>query len=263
MEVGILGVFLQFMHYVTLPGVMALVCAVTFMAVDRKCGKAMMLSLSAAAGLNTLLKNLFGISRPWLMHPETAPFLAEGSFSFPCLHTQVTAAVLCVYALLSGKSQTRFISMAGICVTVAARLMSGVQSAADVMAGIAAGILCAVVICRVRYGGNIAAGILISGILFLMGTAAALFFDDPWGAGSALTVIFLDLLEPNFVKAAGGRTGLGKFCGTVLAIGIYTGIYVFLPFLIEWQVSPFWTGQILIVFILTAIPCLLSLFPVF
>lgn len=263
MEGGIFRFFLQFMHYATLPCVMALVCVVIFVAGDRKGGKVMMLSLSVATGLNTLLKVLFRVPRPWIMHAESAPFLAEGGFSFPCLHTQVIAAVLCSFALIFGKRQSRYLSAAVICITAAVRVMSGVQSAGDVLAGIAAGILCAVFVYLFRYSGNAVVYRLTGGIVFMMGIAAAFFFDDPWGAGSALTVFVLDLLEPIFAKADGRRTCFGKLYGAVFAIGIYAGIYIFLPFLIEWLITPLWPGQILIVFLLTLFPSLLPLLSMF
>lgn len=263
MENGILRLFLQFMHYATLPSSMALVCLITFMADDRKRGKAMMLSLSAAASLNTLLKVLFQVPRPWLMHAELSPFLAEGGFAFPCLHTQVTAAVLCAFAIFSGKRMTRFLCAGSICVTAAVRVISSVQSAWDVLAGIAAGLLCAVLVCRFRSTGKAGPERLTGGIVFLLGTAAAVLFNDPWGAGSALSVFVLDILEPLFVKADSGWTRFGKLYGTVFAIGIYIAAYIFLPFLIEWLVTPLWPGQILIVFLFMLIPGLLSLLPVF
>ena len=140
--------------------------------------------------------------------------------------------------------------------------MSGVQSAADVLAGIAAGILCAVLICRFRFNGNAADGRLLGGIVFLTGIAAV-FAGDPWGIGAALSVFILDLIEPLFIKADGVRTCFGKLYGAVLGIGIYTGLYIFLPFLIEWLVTPLWPGQVLIVFLITMFPCLLPLLPFF
>lgn len=263
MEEGIFTFIFRFIHYASLPAALVLFCAVIFTADDRKRGKAMMLSLSAAVSLNVLLKAVFRVPRPWLMHPETAPLLAEGGYALPCLHTQVTAAVLCAFALFSGKKRIRFLCAAGICVTAAVRVMGGVQSAADVLTGIAAGILCAFLICRFRYSGNAAARRLTGGIVFMTGAAAAVFFSEPWGAGSALSVLALDLLERVFSGADSGRTRFGKLYGTVLAIGIYAGAYIFLPFLIEWLVTPFWPGQIMIVFLVTLLPCLLPLFPVF
>ncbi|MBQ6507939.1 MAG: phosphatase PAP2 family protein [Flexilinea sp.] len=260
---AIIRVFFELMHYATLPGAMALFCVVVFMTDDRKHGKTMMLSFSAAAALNTLLKVLFRIPRPWMTYAESAPFLAEGGFAFPCLHTQVTAAVLYAFALLSGKRLPGILCAAGICITAAVRVISGVQSCVDVLVGAAAGIICTVLICCFRSGGNAVSARLTGGIVFLTGLAAAVFFDDPWGAGSALSVFVLDLLESISHKADEGRTRLGKLYGTVLAIGIYFGICFFLPFLIEWLITPLWPGQILIVFLLTLLPCLLSFFPVF
>ena len=228
MEDGILRVFLEFMHYATLPGAMALFCVVVFMADDRKHGKTMMLSFSAAAGLNTLLKVLLRIPRSWMMHAGSAPFLAEGGFAFPCLHTQVTAAVLCAFSLLSGKRLPGILCAAGIFITAAVRAICRVQSGMDVLVGAAMGIICAVIICRFRSGGNAVSGRLTGWVVFLTGLAAAVFFDDPWGAGSALRVFVLDLLEPISHKADEGRTRLGKLYGTVLAIGIYFGICFFI-----------------------------------
>ena len=255
-------VFLLF-HYATLPCVLASVCAAVFMVYDRKRGKTMLLSLSAAVSLNTLLKALFMVPRPWAIHPETAPFMAEGGYAFPCLHMQATAAVLCAFALLSGKRPIRILCAAGILTAAVWRIAGGLQSAVDALAGVAAGILCAVLICRFRSDENAPAGRLAAGIVFLSGIAAAIFFDDPWGAGSAMSVFVLDLLEPFFVKADSGRTRFGRLYGTILAIGVYAGMYIFLPFLIEWLITPLWPGQILIIFLITLFPCLLSLFPVF
>lgn len=263
MEGRILSAFLQFVHYATLPAGQALLCVAVFIAAERKRGKAMMLSLSAASVLNILLKVLFRVPRPWLMDVTSAHFPAEGGYAFPCLHAQVTAAVLCTAALTSGKRLSRFLCAAGICITAAVRVMSGVQSLADVSAGIAAGILCAVLVCRFRYYGNRTAGMLTGGITILIGIAAALFFDDPWGPGAALSVLILDLAEPVFLKSDKGRTAFGKCYGMILGIGVYSGLYIFLPFLIEWLVTPFWPGQVLIVFLIMLLPCLLPLFPFF
>ena len=104
---------------------------------------------------------------------------------------------------------------------------------------------------------------LTGGITILIGIAAALFFDDPWGPGAALSVLILDLAEPVFLKSDKGRTAFGKCCGMILGIGVYSGLYIFLPFLIEWLVTPFWPGQVLIVFLIMLLPCLLPLFPFF
>ena len=66
-----------------------------------------------------------------------------------------------------------------------------------------------------------------------------------------------------FEKADSGRTRFGIFYGTLLGIGLYIGLFMFLPFLVEWQVTPLWPGQVLIVFLITLLPCLLKIFPIF
>ena len=146
--------FLQVMYYATLPGAAALFCVLVFTAGDRRRGRLLMLTLSAALSLNTLLKMLFKMPRPWLMHAENAPFLAEGGYALPCDHTQLISAVLCAFALTSRRRPVRFLCAAGICLTAAVRVWSGVQSAADVLAGLIAGLLCAVLLCRFRHNGR-------------------------------------------------------------------------------------------------------------
>ena len=114
MENGISAVFLQAVYYASLPGAAALFCVLVFTAGERRRGRLLMLSLSAALSLNTLLKMLFKVPRPWLMHAENAPFLAEGGYALPCTHTQLISAVLCTFALTSRKRPVRFLCAAGI-----------------------------------------------------------------------------------------------------------------------------------------------------
>ena len=223
-----------------------------------------MLSLSAALSLNTLLKALFKIPRPWLMHVEEAPFLAEGGYALPCTHTQLTAAVLCAAALTSRRRPVRFLCAAGICLTAAVRVWSGVQSAADVLTGAAAGLICAILLCRyMYYGKNTILSAVISAAVLVSGLFSAVFFRDAWGAGLWLTSGVLGIVEKAFEKADSGRTRFGIFYGTLLGIGLYIGLFIFMPFLVEWLVTPLWPGQVLIVFLITLLPCLLKIFPIF
>ncbi len=261
---GFQGIFLQVMHYAALPGAAALFCVLVFMADDRRRGRLLMLSLSAALSLNTLLKELFRIPRPWLMHAERAPFMAEGGYAFPCMRTQLAAAVLCAFALTSRRRWVRFLCAAGVCLTAAVRVWSGVQSAADVLAGAACGLLCAVLLCRFWYFGRSRTGrIIAETVIPAAGIFAAVFFRGAWGLGLWLTAAVLRLSEKAFRRADSGRTRFGVLYGTALAAGMYAGLYIFLPFLVEWLLTPLWPGQALIVFLITLLPCLLKFFPVF
>lgn len=254
----------QVLYYSSLPGAAGLLCVLMFMGLSRKRGRVMLLSLSAAAGLNLLLKALFRVPQPWIAHPEAAPRFAEGGYALPCLHTQIIAAVLCAFALTSERRFLRFLCAAGICLTGAARIAGGLQSVKDVLSGAAAGILCAALLCRFVYFGKSPAGRWIAlAAAGAAGLASALIFGDGWGLGTALSVLFLKALEKVFRRADSGRTRFGKCYGTVLAAGVYTGLYIFLPFLIEWLLTPLWPGQTLTVFLITALPCLLGLFQVF
>lgn len=264
MESTFISGLVQVTHYITLPGAAALFCVITFMLLLRKRGRLMMLSLSAALSLNLILKELFRVPGPWMAHPENAPLTAEGGFAFPCAHTQAAAAVLCAFALTSGRRTVRFLCTAGIILTAALRVTGGLQSAADTAAGAAAGILCAALLTRFFFfEKSIRSRVIASCIVFVFGLYTAIRFGNGWGAGLSLTAAVLGFTEKTFHRADGGRTGFGKIYGTFLAAGIYAGLYIILPFLIEWLLTPRWPGQTLIVFLITFIPCLLKLFPVF
>ncbi len=264
MENGILGAFLQVMYYASLPGAAALLCVIYFTAGERRRARLLMLALSAGLSLNTLLKALFKVPRPWLMHAEDAPFLAEGGYAFPCTHTQLAAAVLCSLALTSRRRAVRFLCAAGIGLTAAVRIWSGLQSVADVTAGFIAGLLCALLLCRFWYFDRFrSARTAVSAAVFLLSVFAAALFGDSWGIGLALAAAALCLPEKGFRKADAGRTRFGRLYGTVLAAAIYTGLFIFLPFLVEWFIKPLLPAHILTVFLLTVLPCLLKFFPVF
>lgn len=269
--------FLQILHYATLPGAMGLLCVLFFMPGERKRGQLLMLSLSAAVSTNLLLKELFKVPRPWWPDVSKAPYLAEGGYALPCLHTQVTTAVLGTIALTSKHKPVRFLCAAGIWITAAVRALTGLQSIPDVLTGAVCGLMIAFLLCwniagGLRLGtrdwrlgvGKKDSGFKITECLFLgIGFAAAILLNNGWGLGLYLTVIILNLLDKPFQKAESRRTTFGKLYGTVFAAGIYAGLIIFLPFLIEWLITPLWPGQMLIVFLITLVPCLLRLFPIF
>lgn len=261
---GISAAFLQAVFYATLPGAAALFCVLVFTAGERSRGRLLMLTLSAGLSLNTLLKMLFKVPRPWLMHAEKAPFLAEGGYALPCDHTQLVSAVLCAFALTSRRRTVRFLCAAGICLTAAVRVWSGVQSFADVSAGLIAGLLCAVLLCRFGYYGKSRSSRTAStAAVSLLGICAAVFFRDAWGIGLWIAALMLLISEPVFRRADAGRTRFGSLYGTALATGIYAGLFIFLPFLAEWFITPLLPAHILTVFLITVLPCLLKFFPVF
>ena len=258
----------QILYYATLPGAMGLVCVLTFMLGERRRGQLMMLSLSAAVSTNLLLIELFKIPRPWLMHVETAPYLAEGGYALPCLHTQLTAALLGSFALTAKHKSVRFLCTAAIWITAAARVLTGLQSILDVLTGAAAGMLIAFILCRYWYRHKrndcgfshcLSADLPILLVTLLIGLVSNICLYDGWGFGLCLTVIVLNLLNKPFQKAEAIRTPFLKTYSTVLAAGLYTGLIIFLPSLIEWLITPLWPGQTLIVFLITLIPCLLRL----
>ena len=254
----------QILHYATLPGAAGLFCVIIFMSGERRRGRLMFLSLSLAVSLNLLMKEFFKVPRPWWPDVSTAPYLAEGGYALPCLHTMLTAALLGTFALSSSHKAVRFLCSAGICITAAWRIMAGLQSTADVLAGLACGLIIAFLICRFSFRTlKKTSGIVTASAALLSGLAAAVLFQDGWGLGAGLTAVLLELTEAVFRKADSGRTTFGKIYGTVFAAGIYSGLIIFLPFLIEWLITPLWPGQTLIVLLITFIPCLLKLFPVF
>lgn len=248
------------LFYATLPGVMGLVCVLVFMLWDRKRGQLMMLDLSAAVSTALLLKEIFKVPRPWLMHIETAPYLAEGGYALPCLHTQLTAAVLCSLVLTSKRKTIRFLCAAGISLTAGMRVFAGQQTLPDVLTGAAVGILIAFLLTRFYFASSQRRAIIIDLIVMIPGLAAALLVQDGWGLGTSLTVLLLDLLEKPMQKAESGRTTFRKIYGTFFAAGLYIGMIIFLPFIVEWFITPLWPGQTLIVFLITFFPCLLFMF---
>lgn len=263
----------QILHYATLPGAAGLVCVLVFMSGNRKRGRLMFLSLSLAVSMNLLLKEFFKVPRPWWPDVSTAPYLAEGGYALPCLHTMLTAALLSTLALTSRHKISRFLCAAGICIIAGWRVAAGLQSIPDVLAGAAAGLLIAFLLCYFGASGQVSGGgdstfghsLLIASwiIILLSGFTAAVLFHDGWGLGTGLTVILLSILERPFRKAEAGRTTFGIIYGTVFAAGIYIGLIILLPFLVEWLVTPLWPGQTLIVLLITLIPCLLRLFQIF
>ncbi len=256
------GIFQQILHYGTLPGAAGLFCVLVFMLRKRRRGELLMLSLSAAVSLNLLLKELFKAPRPWLMHVETAPYLAEGGYALPCLHTMIAAALLGTFALTSNKKTVRFVCVFGILLTGTVRVLVKLQSVTDVISGAAAGLLIAFLLSK--FAGQKKLYSLVSLLICAVsGLAAAVLFQDGWGPGLCLTVGFLRLLDKPFQKAEPNRTTFGKIYGTLFAAGIYIGLIILLPFLVEWLITPLWPGQTLIVLLITLIPCLLRLIPIF
>ena len=254
----------QILHYATLPGAAGLVCVLTFMFGERRRGQLMMLSLSTAVSINLLMKELFKVPRPWWPDISTAPYLAEGGYAFPCLHTMLTAALLSTLALTSGRKIVRFLCVFGIWLTAAWRIVTGLQSIADVLTGLVCGMMTAAILFRFSYRTLKKTSFLIVGIaVFAAGLAAAVIINDGWGLGTFFTAAVLSLPEKQFRKAEIRRTTFGKIYGTVFAAGIYTGLIILLPFLVAWLITPLWPGQPLIVVLITFIPCLLRLVPIF
>lgn len=262
--VSTVQVFQQILHYATLPGAAGLICVIVFMLGKRRRGQLVMLSLSAAVSFCLLFKEFFKVPRPWLLHAETAPYLAEGGYALPCLHTMLSAAVFCSLALTSKHRWCRFLCAAAVCVTAAWRILTELQSVADVLTGLVCGLGIAFLLTRFYYRTlkKTARQIAMTAVLF-SGLAAAVWLQDGWGLGLCLTVILTELLDKPYKKAEEQRTAFGKIYGTIFAAGIYAGLIIFLPFLVEWLITPLWPGQVLIVFLITSIPCLLRLFPIF
>ena len=258
---GPLSVVCQIINTLTLPVGAALFCVLAFFLSTRKRGRLLFITLSLNVSLNLFLKSLFRVQPVWLDHPERAPFLAESGYTLPCSHTQTAAALLFVFALTSGKKPVRFLCAAGIWAAASVRLLSGAQSVPDVLAALAAGIFTALIVVRtftgskpVRYEWGAALFAIICG------SAAAIGSGDPWGAGTALTAAVL-LLTENIFRRTEWRMGLfWKWLETALGCGCYAGLYVFLPFLTEWLITPFWPGGVLAVFLITLLPCLFRLF---
>ena len=235
-----------------------------FMLGKRKRGYLLFLSLSLAVSTGLLLKEFFKVPRPWWPDVTTAPYLAEGGYALPCMHTLLAAAIFTSLALTSKHHPVRFLCAAAVWVTASWRILTGLQSITDVLAGLACGIITAFLLTRFYYQTlkKTSRYVVISAAI-LFGAAAAIWKQDGWGPGTALTALLLTFLEKPFRKAEAKRSTFGKIYGTIFAAGIYTGLNILLPFLVEWLITPLWPGQTLIVFLITSIPCLLRLFPIF
>ena len=188
---------------------------------------------------------------------------AEGGYALPCQHMQLTAALLCAFALTSGKKSVRFLCALAIWLTAVVRVLTGLQSILDVLVGGVIGMLIAFVLYRFWCNTQGKAGVMTWLAVIAFGFAAAILSQDGWGLGSALSAMLLSLPEKAFQKAEDSRTTFGKIYGTVFATGIYVGLIIFLPFLVEWLITPLWPGQTLIVLLITLLPCLLRLCPLF
>lgn len=262
LSVELLKEWLPRLHFFLLPGLL-LICILLFMAGNRRRGRFLLFSFSAALSLNPILKNIFKVSPPWLYHVEDAPLLAEGGYAFPCLYSLSAASVLFSAGLSSGRRSIRFICAAGICSIGFVRAACGAQSVVDVLAGVVLGAVSAVLLYRFWYMGNRRQARLSEAVVLLSALVCSIVFKNGRGLGLWLGTMALEGLEKVFLKADKNRSGFGIIYGSLFGAGIFTGLYIFLPFLIEWLVTPLWPGQALIVFLITIIPCLLKVFPLF
>ena len=253
-----LSLISQLINTLTLPAGGVLLCILAFFLTSRKRGRLLFSALSLSVSLNLILKALFRVQPAWLDHPERAPFLAEAGYTLPCSHTQLAAALLWVFALTTNKKPVRFLCAIGIFAAPAVRLLSGAQSVPDVLTALATGIFTAWLIVRTASGSR--KEWMIIAAAALCGAAALFSFENPWAAGTAMTAAALLLMEKLFVRTEWRMGFFWKALETVLGCGCYIGLYVLLPFLIEWLITPFLPGQVLTVFLISFLPCLFRLF---
>lgn len=95
-------------------------------------------------GINTLIKNIFCIPRPWMRDPqftivEQARAAATG-YSFPSGHTQTATTGYGGIALTSKHRSTRILCILAVALTAFSRLYLGVHTPADVLTSLSIGI---------------------------------------------------------------------------------------------------------------------------
>ena len=234
--------------YFALPLILYLVC-LPFLLNARERGRMMLRAFSLGASVHGIVKQLCRVPHRWVTEPGFEPKLMEAGYAMPCERSLLAAALLTAAALSTKKLWARILCAAGIVLVAASRLYLGVQSPADVLVGVLLGAACALI---ARFVGEKPCLLLGAGC----GIACVLLGGSAWGLGLIVTAGLHRLGEGLFRKTDRPRHILPLLFELLLCEGACLGLYICVPFLVEWLLTPRWPGEALIVLLITALPAL-------
>ncbi len=238
--------FFTLFSYFGLPLILFFVC-LPFLLNSRGTGRTALTALSLGASVNGIAKQLLKIPHRWVTEPGFEPKLMEAGYAMPCERSMLAAAVLTAIALSTKKTWARIVCAAGIILTAASRLYLGVQSFADVLVGVLLGAGCAVLVHFVKDPARL-------GLCAGCGLVCALLGGSAWGLGLSVTAGLHLLCEGLFRKTDRPRHILLILLELLLCAGACLALYIGVPFLVEWLLTPRWPGEALIVLLITALP---------
>ncbi len=237
-----------FFSYFGLPLILFLVC-LPFLLNVRETGRITLRALSLGASVHGIVKQLLKVPHRWVTEPGFEPKLWETGYAMPCERSLLTAALLTAIALSTKKRWARILCASGIILVAASRLYLRVQSPADVLVGVLLGAGCALI---ARFMGEKACLPLGAGC----GLACVLLGGSAWGLGLILTAGLHRCCEGIFRKTDRSRRLLLILLELLLCEGACLALYICVPFLVEWLLTPRWPGEALIVLLITALPTL-------
>ncbi len=232
--------------YFGLPLILFFVC-LPFLLNARETGRMILRAFSLGASMNGIVKQLLKVPHRWVTEPGFEPKVMETGYAMPCERSMFTAAVLTAIALSTDKLWARILCVTGIFLTAASRLYLGIQSPADVIIGVLLGAACALAARLVREKPCLLFGAGCGAACVLLGGSA-------WGLGLIATAGVHRLCEVLFRKTDRPRPVLLILLELLLCEGACLALYICVPFLVEWLLTPLWPGEALIVLLITALP---------
>jgi len=241
---GIRNPFLDFvMRNVTILGeetVFLGVVMLLFWCVDRKMALRIGIAGLASTALNTLLKAIFIVPRPWVIDPsftivEAAREAASG-YSFPSGHTQSVCALFLFLALYAKKRWQKALCLLAILLTAFSRMYLGVHTPLDVGVGLLAAATVVFVCSAVyrKYGDKGVRMVYLGAVALSIAAFCVLYFLPPragqvaefdahmrknaWTVFGAFMGIGVYLLLEKRLKADAQKTLIAKLVQTVLGL---------------------------------------------
>ncbi len=144
--------FFQWCTYLGQELPILIVICVLFWCVHKDLAYQIGLSFFCAGLLLQSLKITFRIDRPWILdpdfHPVASALPAATGYSFPSGHTQSATSLFSVLGLHAKKRWLKVICVMLFCLVGFSRMYLGVHTPKDVLAAIAVGLICSLLIHR-------------------------------------------------------------------------------------------------------------------
>ncbi len=124
--------------------------ALIFWCIDRKTGTKVALAFTISALLNTILKSVFTIPRPFVYDSTLTPGLYYSGYSFPSGHAQLASAVWLTFALSVRKRWVTWVTLAFTLLIGLSRVVLAVHYPQDVLIGLLLGWVVALWVVHMR-----------------------------------------------------------------------------------------------------------------